>query len=66
MAENEILSQASVDNGVKVVQTDVGNKDGQVKCPKCGSTDISTNAGTGQLRCNFCRFEFETKIYDGD
>lgn len=63
MVENEILSQASVDNGVKVVQTDVGNKDGQVKCPKCGSTDISTNAGTGQLRCNFCRFEFEPQKF---
>lgn len=59
MAETETQDQAYVDNGVKVVQTDVGNKDGQVKCPKCGSTDISTNAATGQLRCNFCRFEFE-------
>ena len=28
-------------------------KDGQVKCPKCGSTDISTNTKTGKLRCNF-------------
>lgn len=59
MAETETQDQAYVDNGVKVVQTDVGSKDGQVKCPKCGSTDISTNAATGQLRCNFCRFEFE-------
>ncbi|MDO4978918.1 MAG: TFIIB-type zinc ribbon-containing protein [Candidatus Saccharibacteria bacterium] len=42
----------------KVVQTDTDNKDGQVKCPSCGATDISTNLKTGKLRCNFCRFEF--------
>lgn len=42
----------------KIVQTDVGAKDGQNKCPKCGATDISLNVGNGQLRCNFCRHEF--------
>ncbi|MCL2426240.1 MAG: TFIIB-type zinc ribbon-containing protein [Oscillospiraceae bacterium] len=44
---------------VKVVQTNEGAKDGQNKCPKCGSTDISLNVNTSMLRCNFCRFEFE-------
>lgn len=42
-----------------IVQTDVGAKDGQNKCPKCGSTDISVNVNNGHLRCNFCRHEFE-------
>ena len=42
-----------------IVQTDVGAKDGQNKCPKCGSTDISVNVNNGHLRCNFCRYEFE-------
>ena len=42
-----------------IVQTDVGAKNGQDKCPKCGSTDISVNVNTGHLRCNFCRYEFE-------
>lgn len=42
-----------------IVQTDVGAKDGQNKCPKCGSTEISVNANNGHLRCNFCRYEFE-------
>ena len=37
-------------------------KDGQVKCPKCGSTDISTNTKTGKLRCNFCRHEFDPEL----
>ena len=43
----------------KIVQTDIGSKDGQNKCPKCGSTDISINVNNGHLRCNFCRHEFE-------
>ena len=30
-------------NGPTIVKTDVGAKDGQNKCPKCGSTDIETN-----------------------
>jgi len=46
-------------NTVTVVQTDVGAKDGQNKCPKCGATDISVNVNNGHLRCNFCRHEFE-------
>ena len=32
---------------------------GQIKCPKCGATDIQTNTKSGKLRCNFCRHEFE-------
>ena len=37
--------------------------DGQTKCPKCGSTDISYNEKTGLLRCNFCRYEFQSDLY---
>ncbi len=48
----------------KVIQTDIGAKDGQTKCPKCGATDISTNTKTGKLRCNFCRHEFEPEKFD--
>ncbi|MDD7401991.1 MAG: TFIIB-type zinc ribbon-containing protein [Eubacteriales bacterium] len=43
-----------------------GLKDGQVKCPKCGSTDIATNTKTGKLRCNFCRHEFELELAAAD
>lgn len=46
-------------NEPTIVQTDVGSKDGQDKCPKCGSTDIETNTNNGKLRCNFCRYEFD-------
>ena len=52
-------------NQPKVVQTDVGNENGQTKCPKCGSTDISTNTNNGKLRCNFCRCEFEPEKVSG-
>lgn len=41
-------------------------KDGQIKCPKCGATDIETNIKTGKLRCNFCRHEFEPVLAPED
>ncbi len=49
----------NLDNNTKTIKTDVDAKDGQNKCPKCGSTDIALNVNKGQLRCNFCRHEFE-------
>lgn len=48
-----------------IVKTDVGAKDGQNKCPKCGSTDVSVNVNNGHLRCNFCRYEFEPEKVAG-
>ena len=48
-----------MDTDLKIIKTDEGAIDGQTKCPKCGSTDISLNESTGLLRCNFCRHEFE-------
>jgi len=49
----------------RIVKTDVGAKDGQTKCPKCGSTDIALNVKNGHLRCNFCRFEFKPEKVEG-
>ena len=49
----------------KIVKTDIDAKDGQNKCPQCGATDISVNAKTGKLRCNFCRHEFEPEKIQG-
>ncbi len=43
----------------RIVNSSNNLQDGQVKCPKCGATEISLNAKTGQLRCDFCRAEFE-------
>lgn len=48
-----------------IVKTDIDAKDGQNKCSKCGSTDISLNVNTGKLRCNFCRYEFEGVTVEG-
>ena len=52
-------------NASTVVKTDEGANNGQNKCPKCGSTDISVNSINGHLRCNFCRYEFELEKITG-
>lgn len=57
---NNIFNNAST-----VVKTDEGSNNGQNKCPKCGSTDISVNSINGHLRCNFCRYEFELEKITG-
>ena len=62
MAVNQLLNN---NDEPKIVQTDADSKDGQNKCPQCGSTDISVNAKTGRLRCNFCRHEFEPEKIQG-
>ena len=48
-----------------IISTNVGAKNGQDKCPKCGSTDIALNTNNGKLRCNFCRHEFEPQQISG-
>ena len=58
-------NQKQSSNTPKIVKTDVGAKDGQNKCPKCGATEISLNVNTGKLRCEFCRFEFEAEKVSG-
>lgn len=60
-----IQKDAEAKNEPVVIQTDVGVKDGQNKCPKCGATDIALNARTGQLRCNYCRYEFNEQQLQG-
>lgn len=62
MAVNQLLNN---NDKPKVVKTDIGSKDGQNKCPQCGATDISVNAKTGKLRCDFCRHEFEHEKIQG-
>lgn len=56
---------SNLNNEPRIVQTDVGAKDGQNKCPKCGATDISLNEKKGLLRCNYCRHEFEPEKVEG-
>ena len=65
--ENVELNVESInsESDTTIVETSNGLKNGQEKCPKCGSTDISTNINTGKLRCNFCRHEFVPEKVDG-
>lgn len=67
LTENFETITQNVDNQQEttVVNTNSGAKDGQEKCPKCGSTDIALNMATGKLRCNFCRHEFEPESATG-
>ena len=44
--------------GPNVIDTSRGATDGQIKCPRCGSTDISARPGTGTLICHYCRYEW--------
>ncbi len=59
------MQDSGTNNEPTIIKTDVDSQNGQEKCPKCGSTDISTNANTGKLRCNFCRHEFEAEKVKG-
>ena len=64
-----------------IVQTDVGAKDGQEKCPKCGSTNIgyftglvnfveAMRGGSAHYKqtatCLNCHFQVESEIDDND
>ena len=63
---SDIQTEDNIDNnGPVVVKTDVGSKDGQNKCPRCGATEITTNINTGKLRCLYCRYEFEPEKVEG-
>ncbi len=46
------------DKGPNIIETNKNAKDGQNKCPRCGSTDIAFNEKRGKLVCHYCRHEF--------
>lgn len=46
-------------DGPAVIETQTDRKDGLVKCPKCGASDIALSVQSGMLRCNFCRAEWQ-------
>ena len=60
-----MLDNPTLGDEPRVAKTDIGAKDGQNKCPKCGATDISLNPKTGKLRCNYCRHEFMPEKVEG-
>ena len=53
-----------VEPEVTIVNTNSDLKDGQNKCEKCGSTEISLNVDTGKLRCHWCRHEQEPPKFE--
>ena len=57
--------QKSSKESPKIVQTDIGAINGQNKCPRCGTTEISFDENKSLLVCDFCRFEFEPEKVEG-
>ena len=69
--EDKTFEENLVNEGIDQtdsVKTEVEEErnDGQIKCPKCGATDIELNPKTGKLRCNFCRHVFEPEFAASD
>ena len=56
--------QSNINENATIIETNNNAVNGQNKCPKCGSTDISLNSN-GNLRCNFCRHEFTPQKLEG-
>ena len=56
--------QSNINENATIIETNNNAVNGQNKCPKCGSTDISLNSN-GNLRCNFCRHEFMPQKLEG-
>ena len=52
------------EQGATIIDTNSGLEDGQNKCEKCGSTEISLNVDTQKLRCHWCRHEQEPPKFD--
>ena len=52
---------------VQVLETSKNVRDGQLKCPGCGASELVPNPKTGKLRCNYCYTEFAgEKILEND
>ena len=43
----------------KTIKQKAKEKDGQLKCPQCGASEVVPNPKTGKLRCNYCFTEFD-------
>ena len=66
MTDNQTKANTRTEekNGPTIISTDVGAIDGQNKCEKCGSTEISLNIDSGKLRCHWCRHEQEPPKFE--
>ena len=50
---------------INVVHSNSNSGVEQKRCPNCNSSDIELNPITGKLRCNYCKYEFESKKVEG-
>ena len=48
-----------------IIETNRAAKNGQLKCPNCGASEIVPSKKTGKLRCNYCACEFDAKEVEG-
>jgi len=62
MEEKEMSNELETE----IIDTNSGLEDGQTKCEKCGSTEISLNVDTGKLRCHWCRHEQEPPKFESE
>lgn len=46
---------ATPPQGFVILETPEGSKDGVVRCPKCGASEVAFSESTSQLFCTFCR-----------
>lgn len=63
--EIKSISIEYVADTVGVIDSNPTGEDGQVKCPMCGSTEITPSKTTGKLVCNYCRTTFEPVKAEG-
>jgi ribosomal protein L37AE/L43A len=58
LEEELAAARAEPEPGPSIETVNESLKDGLNRCPKCGSTDVSLRASTGNLVCHFCRNEW--------
>lgn len=53
-------SAESAEGEPRILHTDTAATDGLAKCARCGATDIGFDITSSQLRCRFCRYQWQT------
>ena len=59
--EKNVIEKITEGPEERVINVSHDIKDGQYKCPNCGSSEIIPNPKTGKLKCNYCATEFDGK-----
>lgn len=59
--QNNAIKEEVKEPEERVIEVGSKIKDGQYKCPNCGSSQIEPNPKTGKLKCAYCACEFDGK-----